>query len=94
MQKFYLLYPNEIPAKVCSLSYEHIKILINICNSDKRNFYTDMCIYFSWDTKTLKRYILNDVYEKFQFLKRKEKIEYNQEILEKVLEIQSLIFED
>lgn len=53
-----------------------------------------MCIYFSWDTKTLKRYILNDVYEKFQFLKRKEKIEYNQEILEKVLEIQSLIFED
>jgi len=68
MQKLYLLYPNNPPEKLLSLSWEHIKVILNLCEKEKRDFYTELCILSKIDVSLLKKYILNDLYEKKESL--------------------------
>ncbi len=68
MQKLFLIYPDYIPKKLLSLPWNLIKILLNICDVDKRKFYIDLCIQEELDAATLTKYILNDVYEKSIYL--------------------------
>jgi len=97
MQKLFLLYPDHAPKKLLSLSWHHIKILLNLYSLEKRNFYTDMCIRFHWNEDTLEFYILNDLYEKNIALIQ-EVQDYNiinqEEFLQQCLDIQSLVYEE
>ncbi len=92
MEKFYLLYPDQFPEEFRDLSWNQLKILINIFSKEKRKFYTDICLKYHCDDNTLKNYILNDVFEKYIFL-RDEKKENCQDLLDKVIKYDTLIFE-
>lgn len=74
MEKIYLLYPEHLPEKLQKLPWDQVKILINILSEEKREFYVDDCLRYSWDNDTLKEYILNDLFEKYIFLRDKKMI--------------------
>lgn len=64
MQKLYLMYPKEPPEDLLCLSWEHIKLLLNLCEEQKRNFYIELCLQKNLSVKDLKKYLLEDLYEK------------------------------
>lgn len=64
MQKLYMLYPNDLPKQLLSLSWNLIKIILNLCTVDKREFYTSLCCNYDLDEFQLQEYIMNDFYEK------------------------------
>ncbi len=64
MQKLYLLYPDCCPKKLLSLSWDNVKTILSLCEVEKRKFYTDVCFVKNLDVDTLRKYILNDLYEK------------------------------
>lgn len=64
MQKLYLMYPKKPPEALLSLSWEHIKILLDLCNEQKRNFYIELCLAKNLSKEELKIFILGDLYEK------------------------------
>lgn len=64
MQKLFLMYPNYIPKKLLSLSWEHIKIILDLCTEEKRKFYLDLTALKNLTTNELKKHICQDFYEK------------------------------
>ena len=64
MQKLFLMYPDRVPKKLLSLSWDMIQIILQLCDREKRDFYVDMCIREQWSYSELKKYILEDLYEK------------------------------
>ena len=64
MQKLYLMYPKEPPEDLLGLSWGHIKLLLNLCEEQKRNFYIELCLQKNLSVKDLKKYLLEDLYEK------------------------------
>lgn len=96
MQKLYLMYPKAPPKKLMSLAWENVKLILPLCDLEKRKFYTDISYYLELDAKTLQKYILNDLYEKVLFL-ISEIQDYHvvneEQFLNKVIEIQDMVFE-
>lgn len=73
MQKMYLLYPKNVPEKLLALSWDHIKIILDLFAKEKREYYINVCFDNEWDINVLKKAILHNEYEKFCFLKQKYK---------------------
>ena len=70
MQKLYLLYPHKVPEKLLELSWEHIKILLNLFSEEKRHFYVLCCLKERWSLEKLKEAILHDFYEKYIYVQQ------------------------
>ena len=70
MQKLYLLYPRKVPKKLLELSWEHIKVLLNLFSDEERKFYIECCLIEKWSVEKLKEAILKDVYEKYYYVKK------------------------
>jgi len=96
MQKLFLMYPDSPPKKLLSLSWDKVKLILSLCEQEKRKFYTDVCYYLELDDTTLKKYILNDLYEKVIFLIQ-EIQDYNivneDSFLIKVIDIYDMVYE-
>jgi len=96
MQKLYLLYPDTLPKKLLSLPWENIKIILSLCELEKRKFYTDISYYLELDKEKLENYIIKDLYEKVIFL-ISEIQDYNiineENFLNKVIKIEEMIYE-
>ncbi len=95
MQKLFLMYPEYPPKKLLSLSWENIKILLNIGEEEKRRFYMDLCLGYDLEEQKLKEYILNDIYEKTIFIIQEQKnldIVRQDNFLDKILEISPMIW--
>ncbi len=73
MQKLYLLYPDVAPENLLSLSWEHIKVLLNLLSNKKRDFYIEKCLKQNWDVCQLQKAILRDMYEKYLYVEEKYK---------------------
>ncbi len=67
MMKFFLLYPKEIPVELRYLPWEILKILLNIFEEEKREFYIWLCFEKNLDVATLNKYLQEDLYEKFLY---------------------------
>ncbi len=96
MQKLYLMYPLKVPKKLLSLPWEQVKILLDLCNVKKRNFYISLCYEKRIDEHSLQLYLLNDLYEKALILKKKnqEKLSFtSKEFLDKLLNIYPIIWQ-
>ena len=64
MKKFYLVY-NKTGYTVCNqLSWSHNRLIMNIENSKKRNFYLEECIKSNWSVRQLERQINSFYYER------------------------------
>lgn len=74
MQKLYLMYPKEPPTDLLCLSWEHIKLLLNICEEQKRNFYIQLCLQKNLQVEDLKKYLLEDLYEKCLLANKERKV--------------------
>ncbi len=92
MQKLYLLYPNKEEIDLLDLSWEHIKIILNIFDKNKRLFYINICLKKNLDVKKLKNYLLMDLYEKYFFVK--EKYQQQDFSLDKLIELANFIWND
>ena len=96
MQKLFLIYPDYIPKKLLSLPWDTIKIILNLCEPEKRKFYTDLSLEKKLDASTLIKYILNDVYEKTLVVMDEVK-DYNTitsyDFLDKILNIYPMVWE-
>ncbi len=95
MQKLYLMYPEHPPTKLLSLPWEHIQVLLGLCDSKKRDFYVELCNQNDVSIRKLQSYILNDVYEKYCFLQQHNKdldIQIDNDFLHKILEIEQMIW--
>lgn len=95
MQKLFFLYPEEPPMDLLELSWENIKVLLNLCDATKRQFYINICTFKNMDTKTLETYILNDFYEKVLAvtLEMEEKVSLDEKFLNQVFEIYSMVWQ-
>ena len=88
MQKLYMLYLDDPPNDLLKLSWDCVKVIINILSVEKRNFYINACQKYSWDVRKLKYYIVSDLFEKYLFLKQERNC--NQENL---IKYEMIIFE-
>ena len=67
IMKLFLLYPDGLPEVLNTLSWDITKILLDIFNEEKREFYIDLCYENSLDVPTLKKYLNDQIYEKFLY---------------------------
>ncbi len=65
--KLFLLYPNGLPKILNELPWDIVKILLDIFNEDKREFYLNLCYEKNLDVPTLKKYLNDQIYEKFLY---------------------------
>ena len=65
MQKLFLLYPKKSPTDLLSLSWEHVKFLLNIFDKKERAFYIQECLQRNWDLEKLKEMYFQDTYKKY-----------------------------
>lgn len=97
MQKLYMLYPKILPKQLLSLSWNHIKMILNLCTVEKREYYTNLCCTHDLTESQLQNCILNDFYEKNLFLVQ-EFNDFNEHLKESYFRqfesIQSLIYEE
>lgn len=97
MQKLYMLYPKTLPKQLLSLSWNHIKMILNLCTVEKREYYTNLCCTHDLTESQLQNCILNDFYEKNLFLIQ-EFNDFNEHLKESYFRqfesIQSLIYEE
>ncbi|HRZ79701.1 MAG TPA: PDDEXK nuclease domain-containing protein [bacterium] len=61
--RFFRLYP-IVGAVMPQLSWTHYSVLVDIENPEKRNFYQEKIIAYSWSTRELKHQINGQLYEK------------------------------
>lgn len=73
MQKLYLLYPENLENDILKLPWNFIKIVLDLFNEEKRQFYIDNCLKYNWSLEELKEYIRQDVYEKYKYIQKKSK---------------------
>ncbi len=98
MMQFESLFPDE--KMVCSmmkqLSWSHIKEIIPIQDSLKREFYIQMCIYEKWSVRTFRERIQSMLYERTAISKKPEKtIKKELKLLKNEHQISSdLVFKD
>lgn len=92
-QKLYLIYPYKPPYMLLKLSWSQIKIIIKIYNKSKRDFYITCANLLQWNTSTLEKYIKNDFYEKYCFLKKKYKRYKDKDLISKLIEIYDVVYE-
>lgn len=96
MQKLFLEYPIEPPEKLLQLSWENIKSILDLCEEEKRKFYTEVCYFENIDVETLKELIQKDFYEKTKIilkeLKEKE-VKKELDLLPKIREILSMVWQ-
>lgn len=96
MQKLFLEYPQSPPNKLLSLQKEQINCILDLYSKEKRNFYIEICYANDIDIKTLKEWILNDLYEKIigllEEMPSKEDAKKS-DFLDKVLEILPMIWQ-
>lgn len=64
MKKLFLLYPDALLDAFTHLSWNHILVLIDIFDEDKREFYISLCCQEKLSVSRLKYYIHQDLYEK------------------------------
>ena len=96
MQKLFLIYPDHISKKLLSLPWETIKILLNLCQEEKRNVYIDLCVKKKLDSHTLEMYILNDLYEKMLLIMQEVKdyeVVTSSEFLDQILTIYPIVWQ-
>lgn len=97
MQKLYMLYPNTLPKQLLSLPWTLIKMILNLCALEKREYYTNLCCSNNLSEKQLQECIMNDFYEKQSILMR-EFDDFNEHLKEcyfhKFKNVQSLIYEE
>ncbi len=95
MQKLYFLYPSHPPKKMLSLSWDVIKILLEIFEKDKREFYVELCLAKQLKASELVLYLVKDIYEKVYYVAMSiHDIEKVKDIgfIEQVLEIESMLW--
>ena len=68
MQKLFLLYPKKSPTDLLSLSWEHVKFLLNIFDKKERAFYIQECLQRNWDLEKLKEMYFQDTYKKYNYV--------------------------
>ena len=94
MQKLYFLYPSHPPLRILSLPWDVIKILLEIFEKDKREFYVELCLAKQLDASELVQYLVKDIYEKVCYvatsIEEGEKIK-DLNFIEQVLEIESML---
>lgn len=79
MKKFYLIY--KTGHTLCDqLSWSHNRLIMNIENEEKRNFYLEECIKSNWSVRQLERQINSFYYERLLSTKDKYKNEVKNEI--------------
>ena len=67
IMKLFLLYPDGLPETLKMLNWDLTKILLDIFNEEKREFYMDLCFENNLDVSTLKQYLNQEIYEKFLY---------------------------
>ena len=65
--KLFLLYPDGLPSLLNDLTWDITKILLDIFDEDKREFYINLCYEKNLSVSTLKKYLNNEIYEKFLY---------------------------
>lgn len=97
MQKFYLCYPDGFPDIFKGLSWEHIKVLMNLYSSLAREFYARLIYVFHLSVGRLKEFILKDLYAKYESV-LKEMSSYDgvltEDFLISFVEIESCLYEE
>ena len=97
MQKFYLCYPDGFPYIFKNLSWEHIKVLMNLYSSLAREFYARLIYVFHLSVGRLKEFILKDLYAKYESV-LKEMSSYDgvltEDFLISFVEIESCLYEE
>ena len=92
--KLFLLYPEGLPETLKSLNWDITKILLDIFNEEKREFYMDLCYEKDLNVPTLKKYLNEEIYEKFLYCLavyyENEKVNY-QDLIDKVITISNRI---
>lgn len=91
MKKFYLTYKDGYT--LCNqLSWSHNRLIMNIDNEDKRNFYLEETIKSNWSVRQLERQINSFYYERLLSTSEEHKEEVKNEIniLEKKEKVQDL----
>lgn len=91
MQKLFLIYQEQPPHKLLNLSWENIKLILNMCEEKKRIFYVELCLCYNLEHEVLKNFILNDIYEKTVIIiKHQERIQ--EDLIDKLLDIYPMIW--
>ena len=92
--KLFLLYPEGLPETLKSLNWDITKILLDIFNEEKREFYMDLCYEKDLNVPTLKKYLNEEIYEKFLYCLavyyENEKVNYK-DLIDKVITISNRI---
>ncbi len=65
ISKLFLLYPNGLPKKLNELNWDITKIILSIFSEQKRTFYINLCYEKKFDISTLKKYLNEEIYEKY-----------------------------
>lgn len=93
MKKFYLTYKNGGSTLWNQLSWSHNRLIMNIENEKKRNFYLEESIKSNWSVRQLERQINSFYYERLISTSEESKEEVKNEIniLEKSNQIKDFI---
>lgn len=93
MKKFYLVYNSGGHTLCDQLSWSHNRLIMNIENEKRRNFYLEECIKANWSVRQLERQINSFYYERLLSTSDKYKDDVKNEIntLEKIEEINDFI---
>ena len=95
--KLFLLYPEGLPKILNDLSWDITKILLDIFDEDKREFYMNLCYEKNLSVPTLKKYLNEEIYEKFLYCLttyyEKEKLDSKDfyELIDKVIKVSKRI---
>ena len=92
MKKFYLTYKGGYT--LCNqLSWSHNRLIMNIEETNKRNFYLEECIKSNWSVRQLERQINSFYYERLLSTSKENKDEVKNEIniLEKKERVQDFV---
>ena len=71
---------NTCPKLLLKLSWSHIKVIMRVCTSEKRNFYIKESIECNWSVRQLERQIHTSYYERLLSTQQEYKEEVKNEI--------------